>query len=66
MDMTVTLANLISMGAAGWMGDLIGIRQTFVLSGVMLLLGGLSMAWMLKGVQLTKEESKVLAVETAV
>jgi MFS family permease len=34
MDMTVTLANLISMGAAGWMGDLIGIRQTFVFSGV--------------------------------
>jgi predicted MFS family arabinose efflux permease len=66
MDMTVTLANLISMGAAGWMGDLIGIRQTFVLSGVMLLLGGLSMVWMLKGVQLKKEESKTLAVETAV
>jgi MFS family permease len=66
MDMTVTLANLISMGAAGWMGDLIGIRQTFVFSGVLLLVGGLSMAWMLKGVQLKKEELQPVPVEAKV
>lgn len=65
MDMTTTLANLISMGAAGWMGDMIGIRQTFVLSGVLLLLGGLSMAWILKGIKLKKGELQPVPIEVS-
>jgi DHA3 family macrolide efflux protein-like MFS transporter len=66
MDMTVTLANLISMGAAGWLGDLIGIPQTFIFSGVMLLLGGVTMAWLLKGIHLPEEGVKAVQVEVAV
>lgn len=63
LDMTVTLANLISMGAAGWLGELIGIRQTFVFGGVMLLLGGVAMGWMLKGINLEMDESQAIAAE---
>jgi predicted MFS family arabinose efflux permease len=63
LDMTVTLANLISMGAAGWLGELIGIRQTFVFGGAMMLLGGVAMGWMLKGINQEKDESQALAVE---
>jgi len=48
MDMAITVANLFSMGVAGWLGDLIGLRETFILSGAMLMLGGLAMGWILK------------------
>jgi predicted MFS family arabinose efflux permease len=48
MDMAISLANLFSMGVAGWMGDLIGLRETFVISGIMLVLGGLAMGWILR------------------
>jgi DHA3 family macrolide efflux protein-like MFS transporter len=52
MDMAISVANLVSMGVAGWLGDLIGLRETFILSGLMLMLGGLAM-----GVILRKEQS---------
>jgi MFS family permease len=48
-DMAISLTNLISMGAAGWLGDLIGLRETFLLGGLMCLMGGLAMGWMLRG-----------------
>jgi predicted MFS family arabinose efflux permease len=48
-DMATSLTNLISMGAAGWLGDLLGLRETFMLGGLLCLMGGLSMGWMLRG-----------------
>jgi len=51
MDMAISVASLLSMGAAGWMGDLIGLRETFMISGIMLVLGGLAMGWILRGEQ---------------
>jgi len=48
MDMAISIANLFSMGVAGWMGDLIGLRETFILSGIMLSLGGLAMGAILR------------------
>jgi predicted MFS family arabinose efflux permease len=48
MDMAISVANLFSMGVAGWMGDLIGLRETFIISGIMLVLGGLAMGWILR------------------
>jgi MFS family permease len=48
-NMATSLTNLISMGAAGWLGDLLGIRETLMLGGLMCLMGGLTMGWMLRG-----------------
>ncbi len=48
MDMAISLTNVISMGAAGWLGDALGVRQTFVLGGVLLMVGGLVMGWLLR------------------
>jgi MFS family permease len=53
MDMAISLANLFSMGVAGWMGDLIGLRETFIISGIMLVLGGLAMGWILRAEQVS-------------
>ena len=52
MDVAISVTNLLSMGAAGWLGDLIGLRQAFFISGVMVFLGGMAMAWILRGVRL--------------
>jgi DHA3 family macrolide efflux protein-like MFS transporter len=57
MDMAISLANLISMGVAGWLGDLIGLRETFIISGLMLMIGGLAMGWILRTEQSSKEKS---------
>lgn len=48
-DMAISLTNLISMGAAGWLGDLLGLRETFMLGGLLCLMGGLAMGWLLGG-----------------
>jgi DHA3 family macrolide efflux protein-like MFS transporter len=48
-DMAISLTNLISMGAAGWLGDLLGLRETFMLGGLLCLMGGVAMGWMLRG-----------------
>jgi DHA3 family macrolide efflux protein-like MFS transporter len=56
MDMAITMTNLLSMGVAGWLGDLIGLRETFILSGVMLMLGGLAMGWILRKEQSSPKE----------
>jgi DHA3 family macrolide efflux protein-like MFS transporter len=62
MDMAISVANLFSMGVAGWMGDLIGLRETFILSGVMLMLGGLAMGWILRKEQTSPEADADLAL----
>jgi predicted MFS family arabinose efflux permease len=65
MDMAISLANLFSMGVAGWMGDLIGLRETFIISGIMLVLGGLAMGWILRAEQLSKLDEGEIPVDEA-
>ncbi len=48
VDMAITLANLTSMGAAGWLGGLLGLREVFLLAGGLTLAGGLAMGWALR------------------
>jgi MFS family permease len=47
--MATSITNLVSMGAAGWLSTLVGLRETFLLGGAIVLLGGLAMGWMLRG-----------------
>jgi len=48
MEMASSLTNLISMGLAGWIAGVVGLRETFVLAGAIVLIAGLAMGWMLK------------------
>ncbi|MCJ7625941.1 MAG: MFS transporter [Anaerolineaceae bacterium] len=49
----VEIANLISMGAAGLLADSIGTRVVFIISGVIVILAGISSALIFRGVDLT-------------
>jgi len=49
MEMAISMATLVSMGVAGWLGDTIGFRQCFLFGGAMLALGGLAMGTLLRG-----------------
>jgi len=42
VEMSMGLANLISMGVAGWVGSLLGLRNAFVLGGGLIGLGALT------------------------
>ena len=48
LDMSATVANLISMGLAGVLADAIGFRETFILGGIMIAVGGMMMGWLLQ------------------
>ncbi len=48
MEMASSLTNLLSMGLAGWIAGVLGLRETFVLAGVIILLAGVAMGWMLQ------------------
>jgi len=48
MEMASSLTNLISMGLAGWIAGAVGLRETFVLAGAIVLIAGIAMGWMLK------------------
>jgi predicted MFS family arabinose efflux permease len=48
IDMSSTVANLISMGLAGVLADAIGFRETFILGGIMIAIGGMMMGWLLQ------------------
>jgi len=54
MDMSISLANIVSMGLAGLLGAAIGLRQVFLGGGVLIILGGLIMGGLLRG-----EESEI-------
>jgi MFS family permease len=42
-------ANVLSMAAAGALADAIGLRQVFIISGLIVMFAGLSSAWVFKG-----------------
>ncbi len=48
-EMASTTAQLASMGGAGGMAALVGLRSTFVVGGVLIALGGLAMGGLLRG-----------------
>lgn len=45
----ISVSNLISMGLAGTLGDLIGIRSVFVIAGMMAIGAGLLAIWLIGG-----------------
>jgi DHA3 family macrolide efflux protein-like MFS transporter len=49
LGMMVTTANLLSMAFAGLFGELVGIRNVFALSGVLVVLAGLASARVFAG-----------------
>lgn len=51
MDMASSLTNLLSMGLAGWVAGILGLRDTFVLAGAIILIAGIAMGWMLQADQ---------------
>jgi MFS family permease len=48
----VEIANLVSMGVAGILADSIGTRNVFILSGIIVILAGISSALVFRGVDL--------------
>lgn len=50
-DMAVATAGLVSMAMAGWLGDQLGLRGTFLLGGGVMIFGGLAMGTLLQGVR---------------
>ena len=42
VEMSMGTANLISMGAAGWLGSWLGLRETFVMGGGLIILGAVA------------------------
>jgi MFS family permease len=55
----VSVANLISMAAAGILADNIGTRNVFVLGGAMVMLAGLSAAIIFRGVSISVPETNL-------
>jgi len=56
----MSLANMVSMAGAGLLGDYLGVRNVFVLSGVIVMSAALISAWIFRGhihVQATVEPS---------
>jgi MFS transporter, DHA3 family, macrolide efflux protein len=47
LEMAVSCANLTSMGAAGWVAGHLGLRETFVTAGAIMLAGGVLLAALL-------------------
>jgi MFS family permease len=55
----VTVANILSMGAAGYLMDHIGAREIFMASGILIFSAGLVSRWVLRGVEDVPEEVAV-------
>jgi predicted MFS family arabinose efflux permease len=49
--MASSLTNLLSMGLAGWIAGMLGLRETFVLAGGIILIAGVAMGRMLQADQ---------------
>jgi DHA3 family macrolide efflux protein-like MFS transporter len=47
MEMAISLATVISMGSAGYLGDTIGIRQTYYAGGMLVFSGAIALALLL-------------------
>jgi len=59
-DTTITVCQLVSLAGIGWVASQVGMRETFYLAGIMIVLGGLVMRWVLSGRQVPRA---ALAVE---
>lgn len=64
VNTVITLASVISMGASGVLGDMLGVRQVFYLAGGISVLSGLVAAFLLKEIKplpQPKAETPILA-----
>jgi MFS family permease len=48
VEMSMGTANLISMGAAGWLGSWLGLQETFVMGGGLMILGAMASGMLLR------------------
>jgi predicted MFS family arabinose efflux permease len=64
VDMGISLAHLSSMGGAGWVAGLIGLRQTYLVGGFLIGLGALAFLYLLRGVE-TAHHERVIGVQAA-
>jgi MFS family permease len=46
-DTTITICQLVSLAGIGWVAAEFGMRETFYLAGLMIVVGGLAMRWVL-------------------
>jgi DHA3 family macrolide efflux protein-like MFS transporter len=66
MEMAISLATVISMGSAGFLGALIGIRRTYFAGGVLVFLGAVALGLLLpKAYSPAAAEQQSLPLETA-
>ena len=63
MEMASSLTNLISMGLAGWIAGVVGLRETFVLAGAIVLIAGIVMGWILKAEKSVHSDQEVTQQE---
>jgi MFS family permease len=49
METASSVATLVSMGAAGWVANAVGIRETYMLGGALVLLGTAAMGFLVSG-----------------
>jgi predicted MFS family arabinose efflux permease len=62
MDMAISLANVLSMGMAGWLGATIGLRESFYAGGMFVFMGAIAMGLLLPARQ-APNSSRVVAGE---
>jgi MFS transporter, DHA3 family, macrolide efflux protein len=62
LNMMVATANVLSMAFAGVLGELIGIRNVFAVSGVLVVLAGLASAWVYAGASQRKAIAQAVPV----
>jgi len=61
MDMAISLANVISMGLAGYLGAAIGLRHSFYAGGAFVFFGAVAMALMLPTLKSERETLQPIA-----
>ncbi len=57
LNTIISTANLLSMALAGALGEVIGVRNVFVVSGIIVILAGVSSAWIFRDYKVPTAES---------
>ncbi|MDQ5824535.1 MAG: MFS transporter [Chloroflexota bacterium] len=58
LNTLISTASLVSMAFAGALGELIGVRNVFVVGGIIVILAGVISAWMFRGYKVSTAESQ--------
>lgn len=66
MNTTIQTASLVSMFAAGAVAAAVGVRNVFIISGIITFIAGLVSAWIFKGTESGKETAVSTPAEQAI